>query len=180
MGLKALRAVNRAVASGLKRDLGLFSAARSGDGVHLAWRTIVASAATTAVAATTTTIATAVAVSSRPAVRATRRLVGEALTRVELLLARGESESLPALMTRQCFVGVHALTPPSDWLPTVGQRDVRGGRGALRTTLSIPAMRAAEHFLTGALYHRACLEGPPGAPLARHPVRADPRAFPLY
>src|SRR5215213_8211251 len=111
--LEAIRAVDRLVATWHERHLGLFAARCAGRAVHLARAAAVAATAAAvalaivvaaaAVAITATAAATAAGLTLLAARCAARRLVGEALLRVELLLTAGKDEVHSTIPTRDRF-----------------------------------------------------------------------------
>src|SRR5919198_1468937 len=101
--LKAVRAVDRLVATWLKRDLGLLAAARAGGAEHLASAPTGIAAAVGAVAATTPI---PLGLAGGAAVGAAAWL-GIAAAGIEVLLAAGEGERLTAVAAGESGVGRH-------------------------------------------------------------------------
>src|SRR5690242_6722257 len=114
MVLEAVVAVDRAVTSGAEGYLGLAATIGASHSEHLTRTTAVATATTTsaAIAAATAAVAVATAAaatatrafSGSAAVGATSRLVGEATTGVELLLASSENELVAAVAALQVLI----------------------------------------------------------------------------
>ena len=138
--LEAVVAINRLVAARQEWHFGLLAAAGAGHGMHLALPATKASARATAAtapataavaiaaaaisAAAATTVAVPIAIAAAasasaalfarlPARSTARRLVGEALLRVEFLLSRREDELRATVPARQRFVSVAHRSPCS-------------------------------------------------------------------
>ena len=97
LGVEAVTAIHRTIATGLERDLGGTAAAIADHVVHLALA--VAGLATSGTA-------------RGAAGGAAAGLVLEALVGIELLLRRGENEFLAALTANQSLVFEHGYNPP--------------------------------------------------------------------
>lgn len=93
MSRKTLAAINRTVATGLEGDLSLFATLSTSCGEHFSAGRIAA-------------IATGV-FTSRAAISAAGRFVGEALFSIKLLLASSEDEFGATVFTVQRFVLIH-------------------------------------------------------------------------
>ena len=87
---EAIAAVNRAVATWLKRDRGILATFCADHGMHLTWALAVA--------------ITALVTSCLTARITALGLVGETLHRMERLIVCAEGERLPTVHTCECFV----------------------------------------------------------------------------
>jgi hypothetical protein len=94
-GGKAIPAVYRLVAAGLKRDFRLFAALRASSGIHLAGTSVAVAAAAI--------VTEALSSFDRTARRATLGLIGEAFGREEFLLFSRKGERFAAIGTGKGF-----------------------------------------------------------------------------
>jgi hypothetical protein len=95
---EAVAAVNRAIASGLERHLGILTTLGADGGVHFAAPIAAATATTTVPVSTAAAAARALAAPSQTAGRTTLRLVSVALLGVILLIFSAEGEGLAAVL----------------------------------------------------------------------------------
>jgi hypothetical protein len=95
---EAIATVDGLVSARLERNFGHAAALAASGFEHFALAAAAAAGAATA---------TASGLAGRAAIGTTVRLVGEALHRVELLLARGKGKLAPAIHAGQHFIGVH-------------------------------------------------------------------------
>lgn len=109
LAAEAVRAVDRAIATGLERNFGLLATARASGRVHLALAAVTAAATVAAPTAITTTTGIARGLAGSAARRTAAR-GAEALRPVKLLLALGERELRAAIRASEGLICHVSLT----------------------------------------------------------------------